>query len=104
MPVDNYMTNTALTPTSSLDAKRASLPPRPATPSHEATVMRLSKRQEQIIELVAEGYSGKEVARLLGMSPKTVESHLQRVFDRYGVRSRAGVVARWMQSKHLAAS
>lgn len=104
MSVENDATNTALTPTSSLDARRASLPQRPATPSHEATVMRLSKRQEQIIELVAEGYSGKEVARLLGMSPKTVESHLQRVFDRCGVRSRAGVVARWIQSKHLAAS
>lgn len=104
MSVDNNTTNTALTPASSMDARRASFPQRPTTPSHEATVMRLSKRQEQIIELVAEGYSGKEVARLLGMSPKTVESHLQRVFDRCGVRSRAGVVARWMQSKHLAAS
>ncbi|GFH37354.1 hypothetical protein SCWH03_35920 [Streptomyces pacificus] len=46
--------------------------------------------------LIADGYSGKEIARTLNVSPKTVESHVQRLFDRYGVRSRAGLVARWM--------
>jgi DNA-binding NarL/FixJ family response regulator len=87
------------------DAQRRSLPGRRLAPSSaEATIMQLSRRQEQIIELVAEGYSGKEVARALGMSPKTVETHIQRIFDRYGVRNRAGVAARWMASKHLAAS
>lgn len=58
--------------TSPLDAKRELLPPRPSIPPQEATVMRLSKRQEEIIERVAEGYSGKVVARLLGISPETV--------------------------------
>ncbi|OZF42274.1 hypothetical protein CH293_26460 [Rhodococcus sp. 14-2470-1b] len=93
-----------LAPTLVDDTQRRSLPRRLTVASAEATVMQLSRRQEQIIELVAEGYSGKEVARALGMSPKTVETHIQRIFDRYGVRNRAGVVARWMASKHPAAS
>ncbi|MGK2238786.1 response regulator transcription factor (plasmid) [Rhodococcus qingshengii] len=40
--------------------------------------MRLSKRQEQIIERVAEGYSGKVIARLLEISPKTVSPTFTR--------------------------
>lgn len=52
--------------------------------------MRLSPRQTEIVSLVAEGFSGKEIARTLRMSPKTVEAHMQRMFDKYGVRSRAG--------------
>ncbi|CAM5509791.1 helix-turn-helix transcriptional regulator [Streptomyces afghaniensis] len=58
--------------------------------------MRLSRRQAEIVALIAEGYSGKEIARILRMSPKTVESHMQRLFDRYGVRSRAAIVAKWL--------
>ncbi|MBO8150439.1 response regulator transcription factor [Rhodococcus erythropolis] len=41
-------------------------------------MMRLSKRQEQIIERVAEGYSGKVIARLLEISPKTVSPTFTR--------------------------
>ncbi|MCL8015958.1 MULTISPECIES: response regulator transcription factor [Streptomyces] len=58
--------------------------------------MRLSPRQTEIVSLVAEGLSGKEIARTLRMSPKTVEAHIQRMFDKYGVRSRAGIVAKWL--------
>ncbi|MFB7501564.1 response regulator transcription factor [Streptomyces sp. NPDC056161] len=58
--------------------------------------MRLSRRQTQIVELIADCYSGKEIARTLNVSPKTVESHVQRLFDRCGVRNRAGLVAKWM--------
>lgn len=60
--------------------------------------MRLSPRQTEIVSLVAEGFSGKEIARTLCMSPKTVEAHMQRMFDKYGVRSRAGIVAKWLSA------
>lgn len=101
---ESNSTSPILAPALVDETQRRSLPRKLTAASTEATVMQLSRRQEQIIELVAEGYSGKEVARALGMSPKTVDTHIQRIFDRYGVRNRAGVVARWMASKHLAAS
>lgn len=67
-------------------------------PYPERAAMRLSKRQAEIIAHVAEGHSTKEIADILQMSPKTVESHMQRLFDRYGVRTRAAIVARWMSA------
>jgi DNA-binding CsgD family transcriptional regulator len=58
--------------------------------------MNLTRRQTEILALIAEGYSDKQIARRLHMSTKTVSAHLQRVFDKLNVRTRAAAVARWM--------
>jgi DNA-binding NarL/FixJ family response regulator len=58
--------------------------------------MRLSSRHAQIVGMLADGLSDKEIARALGMSPRTVGSHLQRLYQRHGVRNRAALVARWV--------
>lgn len=47
-----------------------------------------SERELEIIGLVAEGLSNEEIAQDLSIRPKTVESHLRTLFDRYGVMSR----------------
>lgn len=47
-----------------------------------------SERELQIIGLVAEGQSNDEIARDLSIRPKTVESHLRTLFDRYDLASR----------------
>ncbi|MGH3917373.1 MAG: response regulator transcription factor [Pseudonocardiaceae bacterium] len=65
----------------------------------EEAEMTLSHRQTEIVSLVADGLSSKEIARKLVISPKTVESHLQRLFDRYRVRTRAALVARWVAAQ-----
>lgn len=53
--------------------------------SVESAPSRLTRREEQILELVARGLAGKEVARELGISPKTVEQHKTRIFAKLGV-------------------
>ncbi|MEU6957465.1 helix-turn-helix transcriptional regulator [Streptomyces sp. NPDC045714] len=58
--------------------------------------MNLSTRQIEILSLIAKGHRDKEIAKHLGMSVRTVDSHLQRLYDRYGVRSRAAIVAKWL--------
>jgi DNA-binding NarL/FixJ family response regulator len=63
--------------------------PRPAA-------TRFTRRQTEILTLISEGYSDKEIARILDMSTKTVSVHLQRVFDKLNVRTRAAAVARWI--------
>lgn len=59
--------------------------------------MRVSARQREILTLIAEGLSDKGIARRLGMSDRTVESHLQRLYQRHGVHTRAALVARWLR-------
>ena len=47
-----------------------------------------SERELQVVAMLAAGASNDEIARDLGLRPKTVESHLRTLFDRYGLVSR----------------
>jgi DNA-binding NarL/FixJ family response regulator len=47
-----------------------------------------SERELQVVAMLAGGASNDEIARDLGLRPKTVEGHLRTLFDRYGVVSR----------------
>jgi DNA-binding NarL/FixJ family response regulator len=63
---------------------------------------RPSNREIEVIAAVVAGSTNAEVAASLGLSEKTVESHLHRLFDRYGVLSRTelavlAVNEGWMQ-------
>lgn len=49
---------------------------------------RPSERELQVIAAVVSGRTNAEVATELGVSEKTVETHLHRLFDRYGLMSR----------------
>jgi RNA polymerase sigma factor (sigma-70 family) len=52
----------------------------------------LSARQRQVMELVANGLSSKEIARQLDISAKTVENHRAWVMERIGARNLAELV------------
>ena len=52
----------------------------------------LTPRQREILQLVAEGKSTKEVAQVLGVSAKTVETHRSQIMDRLSIRDLAGLV------------
>jgi DNA-binding NarL/FixJ family response regulator len=49
---------------------------------------RLSNRQAQIAALVVRGKSNREIAGLLDLSRRTVETHVATIFSKMGVRSR----------------
>jgi ATP/maltotriose-dependent transcriptional regulator MalT len=51
----------------------------------------LSAREQEVATLVAAGKRNREVAAALFLSEKTVESHLARIYDKLGVRSRAAL-------------
>jgi DNA-binding CsgD family transcriptional regulator len=53
----------------------------------------LSPRQREILDLVAEGRTSKEIAVALGISESTVNWHLANAFERLGASSRAEAVA-----------
>ncbi len=59
----------------------------------------LSVREEQILLLLAQGYSNKIIADKLNLSIDTVCSHLKHVFSKMHVRSRTEAVIRYMASK-----
>lgn len=59
--------------------------------------MELTPRQTQIVTLIAEGLQDKDIAQRLGVSVRTVDSHLQRLYQRHRLPNRAAVVARWLR-------
>ncbi len=60
-------------------------------PSGEVT---LTPRERDVLALLAEGLSNKRAARDLGVSESTVKFHVQALYSKLGVQSRAGAVAR----------
>ena len=52
----------------------------------------LTAREIQVVRMVARGMSNKSIAHELGISPRTVEGHLNHVFDKVGVESRTALV------------
>jgi HD-GYP domain-containing protein (c-di-GMP phosphodiesterase class II) len=50
----------------------------------------LTEREVEVLRLVARGHSMKEIGRTLGISPKTVDNHLQSIYARIGVKTRGG--------------
>ena len=52
----------------------------------------LTDRQREILQLIAEGKSTKEIAGILDVSVKTVETHRARLMERLGIRDVAGLV------------
>ncbi len=53
----------------------------------------LSRRETEILQKVAYGATTKEVARDLDISPHTVKTHLERIFEKLGANDRAQAVA-----------
>ena len=53
----------------------------------------LSRKERQVVELVAEGLSNPQIGARLYVSRRTVETHLSHVFRKLGVSNRAQVAA-----------
>ncbi|MFN2608764.1 MAG: response regulator [Acidimicrobiales bacterium] len=69
-----------------LDPKAARVLLDQRRPHHAAAA--LSKREDQVLRLVAAGLANKQIARRLGISEGTVKAHLTSVFQRLGVSDR----------------
>lgn len=52
----------------------------------------LTSREREVLQLIAEGKTTKEIAGLLGVSVKTIESHRARLMDKLDIRQTAGLV------------
>lgn len=62
---------------------------------------RLSPRERDVVAAVVDGLSNDEIATRLEIAPKTVESHLRRLFERLGVASRTELATRALREGWL---
>jgi DNA-binding NarL/FixJ family response regulator len=47
----------------------------------------LSQREQQVVALICLGHRNYEIAHILSIAPETVKTHLQRIFDKFELRS-----------------
>lgn len=69
--------------------------PRPVRPAG------LTERQVEVVRLVAAGLSNREIARVLQVTPRTAEHHVQDIYAKIGVSSRAGAAMFAMEHRLL---
>ncbi|WP_084497725.1 helix-turn-helix transcriptional regulator [Nocardia amamiensis] len=70
--------------------RRVRRQPAAIEPGHPPT---LTERERGVADRIVQGYTNREIAAELFISPKTVEKHLARIFTKLGISSRAGVAA-----------
>jgi DNA-binding CsgD family transcriptional regulator len=56
----------------------------------------LSPREQEILDYLAKGYSYKETAEQIGISYSTVHTHIEHIYHKLHVRSRAQAVAKYL--------
>jgi DNA-binding NarL/FixJ family response regulator len=69
--------------------------------SHGDTL--LTKREQEIVPLVAQGLTNKEISSRLGVSEHTVKNHLFRVYDKLGISSRVELILYAVYDREVAA-
>ncbi|WP_093256991.1 response regulator transcription factor [Thermostaphylospora chromogena] len=73
-------------------------------PAHEAgsrdarLFTPLSRRETEVMDLIATGHSNGEIAQRLFLSEKTVKNHVNRIYAKLGVDSRVSAIGLW--SRH----
>jgi DNA-binding CsgD family transcriptional regulator len=62
-------------------------------------VARLTAREREILDLVADGGTNAEIAERLWVSPGTVRKHLDNIYAKLGVHTRTAAVTRFLRSR-----
>ena len=57
----------------------------------------LTARETEILEHISRGLSTKEIAAQLGVSDRTIGSHLRKIYDKLQVHSRSAAVSRFLK-------
>jgi DNA-binding NarL/FixJ family response regulator len=61
----------------------------------------LSRREQQVIHMISEGLTNKEIATRLGLSQQTVKNHVHRMLRKVGANDRLAIVERWHELRDL---
>ena len=83
-------------PTSSPDRRLLVLSRENAQPSADTSLSGLSRRQQEVAHWIREGKTNQEIAAILGISPRTVQKHVEHIFEKLGVETRVAIATRML--------
>lgn len=70
-----------------------------ALTGNEGPGNKLTEEEEHIMELVLKGATNEQIAEDVHMSKRSVDNYMRKIYDKFGVKSRAQAVEKYMQSK-----
>lgn len=70
----------------------------PPAPAADRERHGLSRRQAEVMDLIAEGRSNGDIAKELFLAEKTVKNHINQIFSTLGARSRSEAMSLWLGS------
>ena len=72
---------------------RQQLTPRDPTQQRRLTSASLTPRETEVLSWLAKGKTNRDIGDILGMSPRTVNKHLEHIFEKLGVETRTAAAA-----------
>jgi DNA-binding NarL/FixJ family response regulator len=67
--------------------------PAPQEPSADEPALNLSGREREVMVLVAQGFTNRQISTELGISERTAGNHVGRILGKLGLRSRAQIAS-----------
>jgi len=59
----------------------------------------LTPRETEVMEWILEGKANTDISKILGISPRTVEKHCERIFQKLGVENRYAAIVYTMRNQ-----
>jgi DNA-binding CsgD family transcriptional regulator len=63
-------------------------------PAAPAGLARLTPREREVLEWVAAAKTNRDIAAIVGARPRTIEKHLERIYEKLGVENRTAAAMR----------
>jgi DNA-binding NarL/FixJ family response regulator len=90
-------TNIARMVVQSFQKAAATPPPAPGAAPSTGDISELSEREQQVLDLLAQGLIYKEIADKLNIGYETVHTYIRRIYEKLQVRTRTEAVAKFLQ-------
>jgi len=70
------------------------------TPAEFSSELGLTTREGEVLSWLSKGKTNRDIAQILGLSPRTVDKHLEQIYSKLGVENRTAAAAVAVSTKH----
>jgi DNA-binding response OmpR family regulator/DNA-binding CsgD family transcriptional regulator len=70
------------------------------TPAEFSSELGLTTREGEVLSWLAKGKTNRDIAQILGLSPRTIDKHLEQIYSKLGVENRTAAAAIAVNAKH----
>jgi DNA-binding NarL/FixJ family response regulator len=71
------------------------------TPAEFSSELGLTIREGEVLSWLSKGKTNRDIAQILGLSPRTVDKHLEQIYSKLGVENRTAAAAIAAKTRHL---